>query len=136
MINKYSHNERIKSYLQNKKYIKLTIDEGLNYLIPRWEKSINTFCNDDLIYDYINDLTKRRIIDEILNFLPEEEKKRVQKDLEPIDNIFKAKTFEVNECICGKKVEEKRGYNRKKHWYYYRITESIFNTEQKFTRKE
>ena len=132
----YRHNKNIKDYLKQKGYLEVTVENGLNYLIPHWKKMVNTFSDADMIYDYIHFLNKRRIIDEIIEFLTNEEKIIVQKELNRIDTIFKEKTFEINECIYKKRIEEKRGYNRKKHWYYYRITESIFNTEQEFTRKE
>lgn len=133
---KYTHTKEIKNYLKEKGYASFVIDKGLNYLIPSWEKSIKIFSDRDLIYDYINDLDGRKIIDEIIEFLSKEEKQIVQEELERIDTKFKKKTFEINECIYSKRIEEKHGYNRKKNWYYYRITESIFNTEQKYTKKD
>ena len=57
----YTHSEEIKEYLKNKGYASFVIEKGLNYLIPTWEKSINTFCDADLIYEYRNDHLPARL---------------------------------------------------------------------------
>jgi hypothetical protein len=40
-------------------------------------------------------------------------------------------TFEVNECIWG--VDQ--GYDRRTHWYYFRLNQRVFEIENSFTKR-
>ena len=127
----YIHNQKIKDYLQKQKYSSLVIDNGLNRLIPNWRKQVNINFNTNIIEEYINYLDGRRIIDEILDLLSENERKKIQNELDEIDDLFRQNTFETNQCILRKEIEQEELINRIDHWYYYRITKLIFDTENK-----
>lgn len=125
---KYPHTDKLKEVVKDKS--DLVQQHGLNYLIPTWQRFADQYADtEDLIYEWLNDLDTRRIIDEILAALPETERNQIEQDLKPIDNTVLAKTFEINECVWGEKVETENSYNRHKHWYYYRMNDHVFESE-------
>lgn len=134
-MDKYPHNDLIKEILKDKP--ELVQQHGLNYLIPIWQRFADQYADsEELIYEWLNDLDARKIIDEILDILPEAEQQRITQELKPIDDIFLSKTFEVKECVWGEEAERKNHYNRQRHWYYYRVNEHIFDKEvDSFTKR-
>jgi len=132
---KYQHTDTIREFLRGKS--ELVQEHGLNYLIPNWKRFADQYADtEELIYEWLNDLDTRRIIDEILATLSETERKQIEQDLKPIDDIVLGKTFEVNECVWGDNVEKENNYNRQKHWYYYRMNNYVFESESgRFTKR-
>ena len=126
---KYSHTDEIKAILANK--ADFVQQNGLNYLIPNWQSFAEYYADtEDMIDEWLNDLDTRRIIDEILEVLPENERTKIEQNLKLIDDKVIAKTFEVNECVWGDKVERLYNYNRNKHWYYYRMNQKVFDSQE------
>jgi hypothetical protein len=132
---KYPHTAEIKSILKDKAY--LVERDGLNYLIPKWQQFADIYADkEDVIYEWLNDLDARRIIDEILTALSEKERAQIEEDLRPIDNKVIENTFEINECVWGEEVEVDNNYNRKHNWYYYRMNQKVFDSELgRFTKR-
>ncbi|MBS1636353.1 MAG: hypothetical protein JST26_10580 [Bacteroidetes bacterium] len=110
--------------------------EGLNHLIPSWQQFVEIYAeSESLIYEWINDLSTRAIIDEILSVLSEQERKKIERDLAPADQMLKEKTFEVHECVWSDNVAAKENFDRRKHWYYYRVNQLVFENETgRFTK--
>ena len=106
-------------------------------MIPNWRRFAGVYADEeDLIFDWLNDLDSRKIIDEILNILPYKERILIELELKSIDNLVIEKTFEINECVWGEKVERDRGFNRIKHWHYYRVNQKVFESEHvEFTKR-
>lgn len=136
MTEKYIHNEQIRGILNGK--ADFVQNEGLNYLIPNWQRFAEKYAGtEDLIYEWLNDLDTRKIIDEILEVLPDHEQTKIKFILTQIDNRVIEKTFEINECVWGKKVEQESKYNRQKNWYYYRMNKYLFDVETgRFTKRQ
>ncbi len=136
ITNKYPHTNKIKTVLREKS--DFVLRDGLNYLIPTWKQFADKFSDtEDLIYEWQNDLDTRKIIDEILDTLSDDEKIKIELDLKPIDKTVIAKTFEINECVWGDKVEKDNNYDRKKQWYYYRMNQNVFDNEiEQFTKRK
>lgn len=89
---------------------------GLNYLIPTWKLFSEKYADtEEEIYEWLNDLDTRRIIDEVLSAFSENERIEITQELKPIDDNVLAKTFEVNECVWGDKIEKECKYNRQSH---------------------
>lgn len=125
---KYQHTDKIKEVLKDKS--DLVQQHGLNYLIPNWQRFADQYADtEELIYDWLNDLDTRKIIDEILAVLPENERHKIEHELKPIDDAVLVKTFEINECVWGEEVERENYYNRQKHWCYYRMNDHVFESE-------
>lgn len=135
-IEKYPHTDAIRQVLKDKSA--LVQKHGLNYLIPTWQCFADQYADTEkLIYEWLNDLDTRKIIDEVLSILSETERTKVEQDLKMIDEVVLAKTFEVNECVWGEKVEKECKYNRWVHWYYYRMNDPIFESEAgRFTKRQ
>jgi hypothetical protein len=133
---KYPHTQKIKAAL------KATADfvqkDGLNYLIPRWRHFAEKYADEeDLIYEWLNDLDTRKIIDEILGVLSEKDRTKIELDLKSIDAKVIEKTFEINECAWGELVEKNSNYNRQRNWYYYRMNQKVFESEPgQFTKRQ
>ena len=135
-INKYPHTDKIQIILEGKAdFVKR---DGLNYLIPAWQKFADNYVDtEDSIFEWHNDLDTRNIIDEILALLPTAEKTKVELDLKVIDAKVIEKTFEINECVWGDQVEHDNKYNRQNNWYYYRMNQSVFNSETgQYTKRQ
>lgn len=128
MTTKYPHTNKIKTLLKDKAYF--VQRDGLNYLIPNWQRFADEYADtEDLIYEWLNDLDTRKIIDEIIEILPDSEKKQIEFELRAIDEKVIKKTFEINECVWGSVVEKEDQFDRKKNWYYYRVNQKIFDIE-------
>lgn len=110
--------------------------EELNSLLSIWERFANIYANSEsYIYEWQNYLDARKLIDEMIESMPADEKIMIGRKLEPLDKKVIAETFEISECIWGKKEERKNQYNRIKNWYYYRVNQYVFNSEANiFTR--
>jgi len=131
----YPHNGMIKAAMRGKS--DLVQKDGLNYLIPEWKRFVTDYSGkEDLMDEWLNSLDGRMIIDQILALLPTSERKWVEEQLSPIDNLFRSMSFETNECVWGASNEKSNGYNRASHWYYYRINEQLLQSEPgKYSRK-
>ena len=123
----YPHTDKIKELLKDKS--ELVQQKGLNYLIPNWQQFADLYAeSEELIYEWLNDLDTRKIIDEILQILPYQERIKIELVLKPIDKKVIDKTFEINECVWGDNVEIQK-YDKQKNWYYYRMNQKVFDSE-------
>jgi hypothetical protein len=131
----YPHTNEIKALLKDKS--ELVQQKGLNYLIPNWQEFADLYAeNEELIYEWLNDLDTRKIIDEILQILSYQDRIKIELVLEPIDKKIIDKTFEINECVWGDNVEIQEKYDRQKNWYYYRLNQKVYNSEAgRFTKR-
>ncbi|MGB4849617.1 MAG: hypothetical protein WBP41_16960 [Saprospiraceae bacterium] len=135
MTTKYPHNDETKSVLsQSADFVQR---DGLNYLISKWQRFADEYAEEeDLIYEWQNDLDTRKIIDEILATLSDSDKINIEAELRIIDSKVIEKTFEINECVWGDKVQTEYNYDRVKNWYYYRMNQKVFESRQgDFTKK-
>ena len=136
MTKEFPHTDEIKAILKDKAdFIR---QDGLNYLIPNWKSFADNYADkEDLIYDWLNVLDSRSIIDEILVILPYIERVKIAEVLKIIDTEFIEKTFEINECVWDSKIEKEKKYDRQKNWYYYRMNQNLFENEVgQFTKRE
>jgi hypothetical protein len=136
MTTEFPHTDEIKAILKDK--ADFVRQDGLNYLIPNWKRFADNYADkEDLIYEWLNDLDTRSIIDEILVILPNTERAKIAEVLKAIDTKFIEKTFEINECVWNVKVEKDNKYDRQKNWYYYRVNENLFENEAgQFTKRQ
>ena len=136
MTKEFPHTDEIKAILKDKAdFIR---QDGLNYLIPNCKSFADNYADkEDLIYDWLNVLDSRSIIDEILVILPYIERVKIAEVLKIIDTEFIEKTFEINECVWDSKIEKEKKYDRQKNWYYYRMNQNLFENEVgQFTKRE
>jgi hypothetical protein len=136
MKTQFPHTDDIKAILKNNS--DLVKQDGLNYLIPKWEQFTDIYAdNEYLIYEWLNEMGARKIIDEILVLLPNTESAKITEVLKAIDAKFIEKTFEINECVWNDKVEKENKYERQKNWYYYRVNQNLFENEVgQFTKRQ
>jgi hypothetical protein len=136
MTTQFPHTDEIKAILKNNS--DLVKQDGLNYLIPNWKRFTDNYAdNEDLIYEWLNEMDARKIIDKILVLLPNTESAKITEVLKEIDTKFIEKNFEINECVWNDKVEKENKYNRQKNWYYYRVNQNLFKNEVgQFTKRQ
>jgi hypothetical protein len=136
MTTQFPYTDEIKAILKNNS--DLVKQYGLNYLIPKWKRFTDNYADDeDLIYEWLNEMDARKIIYEILVLLPNTESAKITEVLKEIDAKFIEKTFEINECVWNDKVEKENKYNRQKNWYYYRVNQNLFENEVgQFTKRQ
>jgi hypothetical protein len=135
MTTEFPHTEEIKAILKDK--ADLVRLDGLNYLIPKWKQFTDNYAdNEELIYEWLNEIDARKIIDEILVILSYRERLKIAEVLKTIDTEFIEKTFEINECVWNDIVEKENKYDRQKNWYYYRVNQNLFENEaEQFTKR-
>jgi hypothetical protein len=112
---------------------------GLYDLLAKWKTVVNEYAhNENLMYEWQNDLDVRRLIDDKLHKLDSSSKTYFLRKtgLYQLDKIFKQKTVEVSECIWGQKIETENKYNRKKNWYYYRVNQLVLDSDKKEITKK
>lgn len=131
----YPHTDKIKKLLKDKS--DLIRQNGLNYLVPTWRRFADQCADtEEMVYEWLNDLDARKIIDEILASLTATDRLAIEREMTQLDELVLAKTFEVNECIWGEEAERANNYNRHKHWYYYRMNDHVFESESgRFTKR-
>jgi hypothetical protein len=129
MLNHYPHNDKIKQAIKD--CADFVVKDGLNYLIPTWKEFAESVDKNDgsIIYEYLNDLDTRNIIDRILPFVADEERNKIVAELEQYDKNFISKTFATKECLWGQENEIKNGYTRQKNFYYYRAPQYLIDAE-------
>ena len=116
-------NDPIKEFCKKKGYAKFVIEGGLNYLVPKWERTVAHIARDYsrmVKDDYLNDMDGRRIIYEVLQVATETQREQVEVRIKLADEIYFAHTVAVNECIWGERNEKKYGYSPQLDWWYYR----------------
>jgi predicted nucleic acid-binding Zn ribbon protein len=117
--------------LKSKKQANLIVS-----LVEKWESFARDYVHkEELIYEWQNDMDARRLLEEALEVVDSTIKKSILNLIKPLDNFVKENTFEINECVWGVRVEKENKYNRKKHWYYYRINKLVFSNKDEFTFK-
>ena len=133
MKKKYPHTQDIKSVLKDK--ADFVQKDGLNRLIPNWQRFADEYADSESsIFEWLNDLDTRNIIDDILITLSHEERIIVENDLKAIDEKVREKTFEIKECVWGEKAEKEYKYDRPQNWYYYRMNQLVFDSEREFEK--
>ena len=135
MTTEFPHTEEIKAILKDK--ANLVRQYGLNYLIPKWKRFTDNYAaNEELIYEWLNEIDTRKIIDEILVILSYRERLKIAEVLKTIDTEFIEKTFEINECIWNYIVDKENKDDRQKNWYYYRVNQNLFENEaEQFSKR-
>jgi hypothetical protein len=96
---------------------------GLKYLLDKWEWICSRVPYDNLKWqfdEYLNDISTREIINVIIKNCDDIHEDSLIR-LEKIDNIFRNKTIEVNQCIWGLEIEKKHGYTKESNWMSYRL---------------
>jgi hypothetical protein len=113
-------------------------ESEMSNLISNWVGFANKYAREEsYIYEWQNDMDARRLIDEKLIKLDENQKVGLLEKLQALDELVIQKTFEVSECIWGEENEKKYGWNREKQWYYYRVNQLVFDNEKGyFTRNQ
>ncbi|HEY4875448.1 MAG TPA: hypothetical protein VIH86_07750 [Puia sp.] len=125
----YPHNPKIKRALSG--CVDFVIKDGLNYLIPEWKRFVKNVDEDDgsIIYEYLNDVDTRDIINKILPYLADNEKIKIEIELQEYDAIFVSKTFETEECLWGTENEIAKGWTRQENFYYYKAPQHLIDRE-------
>lgn len=135
-MKKYLYTDQMREYLHSGTFSEAIKENGLNYLLPAWEKSTHDMTDDRwMIEEFWNDLSRRRTIDELVKFIPEENRDEIQNELKRIDDKYKEVTIEINEFVGSSKLKKKIGEDKIKYWYYYRITEALLIHESEMAKK-
>jgi hypothetical protein len=123
----YPHNEKIKEVV--KTCSSDVIEHGLNYLVPGYSQVVQSVDIETSIYEYLNDMDGRDIINRILEIQSPEERKRIEIELTEMDKLLKSKTIEVKNCIWGEDAEKRNGLSREINWWYYRAPKWLIEEE-------
>jgi hypothetical protein len=113
----------INQYCEQMKFASFVIEGGLDYLIPRWEKTVRSIKSGYTLTvdEYLNDMDTRRIIDEVWPLASDEQVEQYRNRLQVVDQEYFTFTIPVQSCIWGSKNAAKYGYSPDHHWWYYHI---------------
>jgi hypothetical protein len=113
----------IQQYCEQRKFASFVIKEGLDYLIPRWEMTVQAIKSGYTLSvdEYLNDMDTRRIIDEVWSLASDEQVDQYHNRLQAADQEYFDFTVPVQNCIWGSKNVAKYGYRPDHHWWYYHI---------------
>ncbi|WP_152513593.1 hypothetical protein [Treponema pedis] len=108
--------ENVDAFIAKTKYSILVKKFGLPYVLNKWKKACEDmpFRKEYLIYEYLNNLCTRNVLEEIFTHCDASDEER--KILADCDNLFKKKTVVVKESVWEKKDD-----GPILHWYNYRI---------------
>ncbi len=83
-------------------------------LLGEWRRTVHDVEHEYALTfdDYLNDLDVRHSLQSFAALLPE---------LRELDERFLAVTFPSGECVWGVENEAAEGWDREKHWYYWRL---------------
>jgi hypothetical protein len=113
----------IQEYCKQKKFASFVIESGLEYLIPRWEKTVLKIKNGYTmtLYEYLNDMDTRKIINEVWSLASDEQIDQYQERLKAADEVYFDSTVPSEECIWGSQNAAKYGYIQEVDWWYYHV---------------
>ena len=117
---KYTKNDKIKAYLEDG-YSEKIKNAEVNDLLDWWENLVSKVDKEDDVDEYINNLTVRLAIQEIIEFIEPEEKELFMSDLKKLDDEFISKTQETEKTLWNEDANRKYSSNKEKYWYYFRI---------------
>jgi len=114
--------EKVTTHLSSHDYPDFIVQNGLKGLIDSWKFTTKheLYNPDYLIEEYLNDLDGREILSQVLPLLKGNSAAGVRRIVHRTDQDFIANTFETD-CVWGKNTEKRRGWNRNKNWWYYRL---------------
>ena len=113
----------IQEYCKQRKFASFVIENGLDYLIPRWEKIVLSIKTGYTLMrdEYLNDMDARRIIDEVWSLASDEQIEQYQDRLQAADKEYFDSTVPAEGHIWGIRNEMKQGHSKEHHWWYYRV---------------
>ena len=106
----------------------MTHTSDLQKAVESWEESVRWIEKGwDCIEEYTHDLFQREILDEEIDLADKNEKNAFFPRIESADQRFMNTTEKSDNCVWSSPVEKKNGYNKTKHWYYYRWPKDLDN---------
>ncbi|MCA1592206.1 MAG: hypothetical protein LC754_06055 [Acidobacteria bacterium] len=120
-------NDPVREFCRQKGYADFVIAGGLDYLIPTWERIVDSVvkgepqCQDG----YLKDMDTRQIIAEVLPIASESQRATILDRLEVADERMHAAVVRTQECIWGEENAEKYGWNREEQWWYFTRSKNV-----------
>jgi hypothetical protein len=110
---------------------KAPADNEFYNLLSHWRTFAERYASTETyIYEWQNHMDARRLIAEKLSQQPHDQR-ALLRHIRHYDKMVLNQTFEVNECIWG----ADQGYDRRTHWYYFRLNQRVFEIENSFTKR-
>jgi hypothetical protein len=113
----------VSRYCEQRGFSSNVRDGGFAYLLDRWTKIVDQIETGyrGILYEYLNDMDARRIIDELATYATDDEWDEVEAVLPSLDERFHAATRPVEGCICGDHIATKYKYRADRDWWYFRV---------------
>ena len=110
--------------------------QNIDTLMTIWGNFANEYVEtEDNIFEWQNSMDARRIIGEMIDSTSDAKKGKIKKDLKTYDMNVMDNTFEINESVWGEKIASEKGYDPHNDWYYFRMNQGVFDTEEgQFTK--
>ena len=119
----------VRRYLVNRQVGPHVIKWGLPYLLDEWERTTERVEGDVhtwMLDEWLNDLDGREILHGVLENVAVSDDVRAR--LEPVDARFAAASIEVDECVWGRKAEQRHGWTNRVNWWYWRTPTTPYET--------
>jgi hypothetical protein len=114
-------NPQIQDYCRARAFSRNVVDGGLEYLVSRWRDTVTRLRKGYKkrgVFEYMNDLDARSILEEVVPLATEEERKAVLDALSTLDAEFRDLTVASQERVS------KSGNNRD-YWWLYRLPPNV-----------
>ncbi len=113
--------DSIREYLQSKHYAKHVINGGLEALLSRWEWLVNSVAHGHEwgYEEWVNEMSGRRILEEVLALLPLEEQVSTRAHVTELDERLKSYLIPVSDGIIDSKAIRRHGYTPERDWWYF-----------------
>jgi len=113
----------VRRYCEEQGFSSNVREGGFDYLLHCWGRAVARVEESYRLsfYEFLNDMSARRIIDEMATYASDDEWAAVEAALPSLDARFVAATRPVETCVCGEHNAAKYGYSPDRDWWYYRV---------------
>ena len=113
----------VREYCIQRRYSERVIEEGLPYLVGKWERVAERATDYSGWYldDYLNDLDGRQVLFDIFTFATGVELAEAKHRVKVADAKFIANSVDTLDCVWGLSAEAKYQYTKQRNWWYYRM---------------
>ncbi|MDB5293361.1 MAG: hypothetical protein JWL69_4602 [Phycisphaerales bacterium] len=113
-------NLQIQNYCRSRGHSRNVVDGGLEYLVSGWRDTVTRLHAGYKrgIFEYMNDLDGRSILEEVLPLATEAERRAVLDALSTLDAEFR-------DLTVASKVRVSESGNNRHYWWLYRLPPNV-----------
>lgn len=113
-------NDPVREFSRRKGYSNSVICGSFDYLLERWEAIVKKvkFPKSYILDEYLNDMSSRDVLEELLNVFPS---LNLSRRTHQLDFEIREVLQPISVCIFGSRNAKKYNYTPEQHWYYFML---------------